>query len=77
MRRDFLKLCGMAGLGLVVPGGITSLLRAAPKEATSQASRPDLARSNVARASRRLGNPATHPFVRPQHGVKPHTRFLS
>lgn len=32
MRRDFLKLCGLAGLGLAVPGGGASLLRAAPKE---------------------------------------------
>ena len=32
MRRDFLKLCGLAGLGLACPGGLTSLLRAAPKD---------------------------------------------
>ena len=32
MRRDFLKLCGLVGLGLACPGGITSLLRAASKE---------------------------------------------
>ncbi|MEO8350169.1 MAG: DUF1501 domain-containing protein [Chthoniobacteraceae bacterium] len=32
MRRDFLKLCGLAGLGFVCPGGLTSILRAAPKE---------------------------------------------
>ena len=32
MRRDFLKLCGLAGLGLACPGGLTSLLRASPKE---------------------------------------------
>ncbi len=33
MRRDFLKLCAFAGLGLACPGGILSLLRAAsPKE---------------------------------------------
>ncbi|MEY2407469.1 MAG: hypothetical protein QOF48_139 [Verrucomicrobiota bacterium] len=31
-RRDFLKLCGLAGLGFVCPGGFTSLLRAAAKE---------------------------------------------
>jgi uncharacterized protein (DUF1501 family) len=29
MRRDFLKLCGLVGLGLACPGGMTSLLRAA------------------------------------------------
>src|SRR4051794_8187165 len=29
MRRDFLKLCGLVGLGLACPGGLTSLLRAA------------------------------------------------
>jgi hypothetical protein len=29
MRRDFLKLCGLVGLGLTCPGGMTSLLRAA------------------------------------------------
>lgn len=32
MRRDFLKLCGLAGLGIACPGGLTSLLRATPKE---------------------------------------------
>src|SRR5580704_5957088 len=32
MRRDFLKLCGLVGLGFVCPGGITSLLAAATKE---------------------------------------------
>jgi hypothetical protein len=32
MRRDFLKLCGLFGLGLACPGGAASLLRAAPKE---------------------------------------------
>ena len=32
MRRDFLKLCGLAGLGVAFPSGLTSLLRAAPKE---------------------------------------------
>src|SRR4051812_31623355 len=32
MRRDFLKLCGLFGLGLACPGGTASLLRAAPKE---------------------------------------------
>ena len=31
-RRDFLKLCGLAGLGFACPGGLTSLLRAATKE---------------------------------------------
>jgi hypothetical protein len=31
-RRDFLKLCGLAGLGFACPGGISSLLRAATKE---------------------------------------------
>ena len=31
-RRDFLKLCGLAGLGFACPGGITSLLHAAAKE---------------------------------------------
>src|SRR4051812_35417681 len=29
MRRDFLKLCGLVGLGLACPGGLTSLLDAA------------------------------------------------
>jgi hypothetical protein len=33
MRRDFIKLCGLAGLGLAIPGGFTSLLRADTKEA--------------------------------------------
>ena len=42
MRRDFLKLCGLAGLGLACPGGLTSLLRAAspdtkPNHATLKA----------------------------------------
>src|SRR6266481_5690876 len=32
MRRDFLKLCTLAGLGFAWPGGITSLVRAAVKE---------------------------------------------
>ncbi len=32
MRRDFLKLCGLAGLGLAIPGTGNSLLRAATKE---------------------------------------------
>ena len=32
MRRDFLKLCGLFGLGFACPGGLTSLLRAAPKD---------------------------------------------
>lgn len=32
MRRDFLKLCSLAGLGFACPGGLTSLLRAATKE---------------------------------------------
>src|ERR1700709_2281071 len=33
MRRDFLKLCGLVGLGFACPGGAASLLRAAtPKE---------------------------------------------
>ena len=32
MRRDFLKLCGLAGLGLAIPGSVTSLLNAATKE---------------------------------------------
>ena len=31
-RRDFLKLCGLAGLGFACPGGVSSLLRAAVKE---------------------------------------------
>lgn len=33
MRRDFLKLCGLAGLGLACPGGLTSLLAAASDDA--------------------------------------------
>lgn len=37
MRRDFLKLCGLAGLGLACPGGLTSLLRAAPKDGADDA----------------------------------------
>lgn len=32
MRRDFLKLCGLAGLGIACPGGLASLLRAGTKE---------------------------------------------
>jgi hypothetical protein len=32
MRRDFLKLCGLAGIGLACPGGPAALLRAAPNE---------------------------------------------
>src|SRR5678815_5638450 len=32
MRRDFLKLCSLAGLGFACPGGLASLLRAATKE---------------------------------------------
>ena len=32
MRRDFLKLCALTGLGFACPGGLTSLLRAAVKE---------------------------------------------
>jgi hypothetical protein len=32
MRRDFLKLCGLFGLGFACPGGTTSILRAAVKE---------------------------------------------
>jgi len=32
MRRDFLKLCGLVGLGLAIPGGARSILRAATKE---------------------------------------------
>src|SRR6476660_7025798 len=32
MRRDFLKLCGLVGLGLACPGGASSLLRAAARE---------------------------------------------
>ncbi|MDB5299396.1 MAG: hypothetical protein JWO87_1059 [Phycisphaerales bacterium] len=32
MRRDFLKLCGLVGLNLACPGGVSSLLRAATKE---------------------------------------------
>lgn len=31
-RREFLKLCGMVGLGFGCPGGLTSVLRAATKE---------------------------------------------
>ena len=33
MRRDFLKLCGLVGLGLACPGGAASLLRAAESSA--------------------------------------------
>src|SRR5436190_18348100 len=32
MRRDFLKLCGLAGLGFACPGGLNSILHAAAKE---------------------------------------------
>src|SRR3954452_1384416 len=32
MRRDFLKLCGLVGLGLACPGGVRSLLAAQTKE---------------------------------------------
>src|SRR6185437_2293681 len=32
MRRDFLKLCGLVGLGFACPGGVSSLLGAAAKE---------------------------------------------
>jgi hypothetical protein len=32
MRRNFLKLCGLVGLGFACPGGLTSLLEAAAKE---------------------------------------------
>ncbi len=32
VRRDFLKLCGLAGLGFACPGGLSSLARAAGKE---------------------------------------------
>jgi uncharacterized protein (DUF1501 family) len=32
-RRDFLKLCGLAGLGFACPGGLTSITQAATKEA--------------------------------------------
>ena len=32
MRRDFLKLCGLAGLGFAIPGGVSSLLHAADKK---------------------------------------------
>ncbi len=31
-RRDFLKLCGLAGLGFACPGGFTSIMHAATKE---------------------------------------------
>ena len=33
MRRDFIKLCGLAGLGLACPGGLTTLLAAASDDA--------------------------------------------
>src|SRR6185436_17727107 len=33
-RRDFLKLCGLAGLGFACPGGPQSIMQAATKEAT-------------------------------------------
>src|SRR3954471_449845 len=32
MRRDFLKLCGLVGLGIACPGGVRSLLAAQTKE---------------------------------------------
>jgi len=32
-RRDFLKLCGLAGLGFACPGGLQSIMQAATKEA--------------------------------------------
>ena len=32
MRRDFLKLCSLTGLGFACPGGLSSVLRAAPSE---------------------------------------------
>jgi uncharacterized protein (DUF1501 family) len=32
-RRDFLKLCGLAGLGFACPGGLSSIMQAATKEA--------------------------------------------
>jgi uncharacterized protein (DUF1501 family) len=32
-RRDFLKLCGLAGLGFACPGGLMSIMQAAAKEA--------------------------------------------
>jgi uncharacterized protein (DUF1501 family) len=32
-RRDFLKLCGLAGLGFTCPGGLQSIMQAATKEA--------------------------------------------
>lgn len=32
MRRDFLKLCGLVGLGVACPGGLATLLQAATKE---------------------------------------------
>ena len=34
-RRDFLKLCGLAGLGFACPGGLTSIMQAATKEEAS------------------------------------------
>src|SRR3954466_3174408 len=36
MRRDFLKLCGLVGLGLACPGGAASLLRAAESPANEE-----------------------------------------
>jgi uncharacterized protein (DUF1501 family) len=36
MRRDFLKLCGLAGLGLALPGGPAPLLRAAATPAKEE-----------------------------------------
>ena len=35
MRRDFLKLCGLLGLGFACPGGVTTFLRAATEETPS------------------------------------------
>jgi len=35
MRRDFLKTCGLVGLGLSCPGGVASLFGAGPKEEKS------------------------------------------
>src|ERR1700758_2187468 len=32
MRRDFLKMCGLVGLGLECPGSVASLFAAPPKE---------------------------------------------
>lgn len=33
MRRDFLKLCGLAGLGFACPGGLRALSAATPEQA--------------------------------------------